>query len=332
MEEKRSDSPLKLRYGKMWESFQKAQKLYEQYYVSNDENLFEQLLVLTDSIYGKQVRNLLKQNGCFNEESEHTALQEARLAIWQQVRKCRENGKPDPDFIRYCKGIYYHKGMDVVRTQNTYRRRFSDKLGRAPVSLDAPLPDGGKNLGATIRDGHSDLESGISLDEQRWVFNSLFVLYCKCLVNAKAEPPRELALFYARIFPHVVEAIPEEKMASAKWAFEHMKGQTVQKLGEKSESEMRELINHTLRWHENFWRQLEQTICVGDEKTLLKDVIYTDAYSKNKIEDWSESMHRTVVKEAVKIVMKDSRLVESAVEYISDRDKIYCLIKGGRDR
>ena len=321
-----------IQYSKKRESFQKAQQLYEQYYVSNDENLFEQLLVLTDSIYGKQVRNLLKQNGCFNEESEHTALQEARLAIWQQVRKCRENGTPDPDFIRYCKGIYYHKGMDAVRTQNTYRRRFSDNSGRAPVSFDAPLQVGGKNLGDTIEDVRNSLESGIALDEQRWVFNSLFILYCQCLANGKAEPPRELALFYARIFPHVVEVIPEEKMASAKWAFEHMKGKTVQKLGEKSEAEMRELIDQTLRWHENFWLQLEKTICAGDEKTLLKDVIYTDVYGKNKIEDWSESMHRTVVKEVVKNVMKDSRLVESAVEYISDRDKIYCLIKGGRDR
>ena len=286
--------------------FHRAQKLYEQYHATNDENLFTQLIAITDTVYGKRTRNLLKQNGCYSDESEHTAMQEARIAIWERVRKCRENGQPDPDFIRYCKGIYYHKAMDAVRKQNTYRRRFSD--------------------------------DSLSLEEQRWVFNSLFLLYCKTLVTAKAEPPRELALYYARILPHVlhinheIETIPEEKMASAKWAYEHMEGLTLQTLGKKSEHEMQKLIDQALKWQETFWQQLEQTVYINTEKTFLKDVIYTDVYSKGKIEDWSESMHKTIVKEAYKIAMNDPKLVESATEYISDRDKIYCLIKGGRDR
>lgn len=320
------------------DNFHKAQKLYEQYHATNDENLFTQLIAITDVVYGKRTRNLLKQNGCYSDESEHTAMQEARIAIWECIRKCRENGQRDPDFIRYCKGIYYHKAMDVVRKQNTYRHRFSDEIGQAPVSLDASLPEGGKSLGDTIEDTKNSPEISLSLEEQRWVFNSLFLLYCQTLVTAKAEPPRELALYYARILPHVlhinheIETIPEEKMASAKWAYEHMKGHTMRALGEKSEHEMQELINQTLKWKETFWQQLEQMVCINTEKIFLKDVIYTDVYNKGKIEDWSESMHKTIVKEAYKFAMNDPKLVELATEYISDRDKIYCLIKGGRDR
>lgn len=318
--------------------FHKAQKLYEQYYATNNENLFTQLIAITDTVYGKRTRNLLKQNGCYSDESEHTAMQEARIAIWERVRKCRENGQPDPDFIRCCKGIYYHKAMDAVRRQNTYRRRFSDEIGQAPLSLDASLPESGKSLGDTIEDTKSSPEISLSLEEQRWVFNSLFLLYCQTLVTTKAEPPRELALYYARILPHVlhinheIETIPEEKMASAKWAYEHMKGLTMQTLGKKSECEMKKLIDQALKWQETFWQQLEQTVYINTEKKFLKDVIYTDVYGKGKIEDWSESMHKTIVKEAYKIAMNDPKLVESATEYISDRDKIYCLIKGGRDR
>lgn len=320
------------------DNFHKAQKLYEQYHATNDENLFTQLIAITDVVYGKRTRNLLKQNGCYSDESEHTAMQEARIAIWECIRKCRENGQRDPDFIRYCKGIYYHKAMDVVRKQNTYRHRFSDEIGQAPLSLDASLSEGGKSLGDTIEDTKNSPEISLSLEEQRWVFNSLFLLYCQTLVTAKAEPPRELALYYARILPHVlhinheIETIPEEKMASAKWAYEHMKGHTMQALGEKSEHEMQELINQTLKWKETFWQQLEQMVCINTEKIFLKDVIYTDVYNKGKIEDWSESMHKTIVKEAYKFAMNDPKLVELATEYISDRDKIYCLIKGGRDR
>lgn len=320
------------------EIFKVAQQLYEEYFASNDDSSFAQLITATDSIYGRQVRRLLKLNGCYSDESEHTAMQEARIAIWGQVHINRESGKSDPDFIRHCKGIYRHKALDTVRKQNTYRNRFSDELGRGPVSLDAPLPDGDKKFGDTIQDRRNGPESDISLDEQRWVFNSLFLLYCQSLVNAEAEPPRKLALYYARILPHVLHinheigTIPETKMASAKWAFEHMKGQTIQSLGEKSEIEMQELISQDLKWQEYFWQQLEQIVYIDSGKIVLKDVIYTDVYGKNKIEDWSESMHKTVVKEAYKIAMNDPKLVESATEYISDRDKIYCLVKGGRNR
>lgn len=332
MEQKRGNSPSVQQGENSQNKFQVAQKLYEQYHTTNDERYFEQLITLMDSIYGRKVRNLLMVNGCFSDETEHTALQESRIAIWQRVCKCRENGAPDPDFIRYCKGIYYHKGMDAVRAQNTYKKRFSDKQDRPPISLDTPMPDGEKSLSDTIEDAKSNPETGISLENQKWVFNSIFLLYCQCLVNAKAEPPRELALYYARILPHVIGAIPEGKMASAKWAYERMKDQTVQLLGEKSEAEMKELVNPNLRWNKDFWRQLDQAICVEEGKAYLKDVIYTDVYSQKRIEHWSESMHRTVAQEVANALMKETPLVESAVDYISKRDKIYCLIKGGRDK
>ena len=41
--------------------FHRAQKLYEQYHTTNDENLFTQLIAITDTVYGKRTRNLLKQ-------------------------------------------------------------------------------------------------------------------------------------------------------------------------------------------------------------------------------------------------------------------------------
>lgn len=335
MVQERSNPSSKTKNRDNQEKFKRILELYEQCYASNDDACFEQLIALTDAIYRRQVRNLLKQNGCYNDDLEHAAMQEARLAIWKHVQKCRESDMVETDFARYCKGIYYHKAMDIVRKQNTYRSHFSDKLGREPVSLDAALPDGRKSLGDTVEDTKNTPEAVISLDEQRRVFNTLFVLYCKSLVNAKAEPPRELALYYARILPHVlhinyeIETIPEKKMTSAKWAFERMKDKTIKILAETSEEEMKKLISHALSWCESFWNQLELPVHMSSEKTVLKDIVYTAVYNKRKIEDWSESMHKTVVQATLKEALKDPKLVELAADYISDRDKIYCLIKGG---
>lgn len=338
MDQKRNYPSSKTQNNSISEKFQKIQETYEQYYVAVDESLFAQLITMTDAIYSRQVRNLLKQNGCFSDDAEHTAMQEARLAIWERIRRCRESGEIDIEFSRYCKGIYYHKTMDVVRKQNTYRSRYGDKQGSGLAYLDASLPDGRKSFGDMIESKKTRPETVFSLQEQRLVFKRLFLLYCQSLADANTEPPRQLALFYARILPHVlhidyaIETIPDEKMSSAKWAFERMRDKTIKTLAESSEDEMKQLISHTLNWCEEFWKQLEWPVQLSNGKTALKDVIYTSVYDKGKIEDWSESMHKTVVKETLKKVLKDSKLVELATEYISDRDRIYCLIKGGRER
>lgn len=149
--------------GSNQEKFKRAQELYEKYYASNNEAYFDQLILVTDSIYCRKIRNLLKQNGCYNDDSEHAAMQEARLAIWERIQKCRKSGEIDTDFSRYCKGIYYHKAMDVVRKHNTYRSHFSDKIGREPVSLDTLLPDGSKSLGDTVEDIKNGPEGVLSI-------------------------------------------------------------------------------------------------------------------------------------------------------------------------
>lgn len=320
------------------EKFQKIQETYEQYYTSNDESVFSQLINMTDEVYARQIRIILKLNGCYSDESEHTAMQEARIAIWEWICRCRKSGKPDAEFTRYCRGIYRHKAMDVVRNQNTYKARYGNEQESGPAYLDATLPDGRKSYGDMIEDKQSNPETILAHKEQKELFNRLFLLYCRSLTVSNAEPPRELALFYARILPHVLhinheeKTIPDEKMASAKWAFGRMKDKTIQTLGEQSESEMKQLISHTLSWCKNFWTKLDQAVLIDSEKVILKDVVYTSVYDKGKIEDWSESMHKAVVKATLKEVLKDQKLVESATEYISDRDKIYCLIKGGKTK
>ena len=146
------------------------------------------------------------------------------------------------------------------------------------------------------------------------------------------------ALYYARILPHVlyimygIETIPDSKGASAAWAFEHMQEKTMEILGEQSEEEMQEWLYDSLRWSENFWNQMDLEIYVNSERKLLKDVVYTEVYDQRRIDDWSESMHKTVTELAHREIKKDKRLANWAVDHIVESDKTYNLFKGGRKK
>lgn len=129
-----------------------------------------------------------------------------------------------------------------------------------------------------------------------------------------------------------IETIPDSKGASAAWAFEHMQEKTMEILGEQSEEEMQEWLYDSLRWSENFWNQMDLEIYVNSERKLLKDVVYTEVYDQRRIDDWSESMHKTVTELAHREIKKDKRLANWAVDHIVESDKTYNLFKGGRKK
>ena len=226
-------------------------------------------------------------------------------------------------------------------------RRVKGKKGKEDqksymevVYLDANLPDSDGTYGELAADPNKKnrAESEVFAEESRNIFGIYLQKYCQAMTNAKAEPPRALALYYARILPHVlyimygIETIPDSKGASAAWAFEHMQEKTMEILGEQSEEEMQEWLYDSLRWSENFWNQMDLEIYVNSERKLLKDVVYTEVYDQRRIDDWSESMHKTVTELAHREIKKDKRLANWAVDHIVESDKTYNLFKGGRKK
>ena len=87
------------------------------------------------------------------------------------------------------------------------------------VYLDANLPDSDGTYGELAADPNKKnrAESEVFAEESRNIFGIYLQKYCQAMTNAKAEPPRALALYYARILPHVlyimygIETIPDSK-------------------------------------------------------------------------------------------------------------------------
>ena len=236
------------------EKFQRAQELYERYFISNEEADFEEMITVLDSIYKNRVKSELREKGCCDKENYEDAMQEARQGIWTRIKKQRETGELHKEFSQYCGGIYTYKAVDIAKKKNSYEQKMREvkkkgKKGKEDqksymevVYLDANLPDSDGTYGELAADPNKKnrAESEVFAEESRNIFGIYLQKYCQAMTNAKAEPPRALALYYARILPHVlyimygIETIPDTKGASAAWAFEHMQEMTMEILGEQS--------------------------------------------------------------------------------------------------
>ena len=352
MEQEKNKVPSQENENPGLEKFQRAQELYERYFISNEEADFEEMITVLDSIYKNRVKSELREKGCCDKENYEDAMQEARQGIWTRIKKQRETGELHKEFSQYCGGIYTYKAVDIAKKKNSYEQKMREvkkkgKKGKEDqksymevVYLDANLPDSDGTYGELAADPNKKnrAESEVFAEESRNIFGIYLQKYCQAMTNAKAEPPRALALYYARILPHVlyimygIETIPDSKGASAAWAFEHMQEKTMEILGEQSEEEMQDWLYDSLRWSENFWNQMDLEIYVNSERKLLKDVVYTEVYDQRRIDDWSESMHKTVTELAHREIKKDKRLANWAVDHIVESDKTYNLFKGGRKK
>lgn len=78
------------------EKFQRAQELYERYFISNAEADFEEMITVLDSIYKNRVKSELREKGCCDKENYEDARHEARQGFGLGKRNKEKLG----NFIR----------------------------------------------------------------------------------------------------------------------------------------------------------------------------------------------------------------------------------------
>lgn len=297
----------------------KIQTLYEEYKINNSEQVFSELIQMLDKYCTPWVRKHLWRSECYTDETEHTVLQEARTAVW----KATYQSEVKESFAYYAFGIYKKKTLDVIRKISRERARIEI------TSLDDPEGSSGKS----IIDGPPPTQPDFGeKEETRKVYIGVFRIYCSSFMNSKAFPPRSLALYYARVLPHLLDEIPDSKATSAKWAFERMGKQSVWGLAQDSEKTLQYDIDKDLAWGPDFMHQLNDEINVSGKNWRLKDIIYTAVYDKGKIEDWADYMHRATLKISTKLLLEDKDLLELVKAYALHDSILYHFLskKGGK--
>lgn len=310
-------------------SFQEA---YKNFYDKGNERDFDTLLDLLDNLYARVVKRYLIINGCYNEDTYHEAMQEARLAVWRYILRTIKESDPQKSIAAYSRAIYVNNAYNVIRKVLSNKKRYGEIS-----SMEAPLNGDGTSLENFVEDTEADVEYEIQREDTRSIMNSMFIQYCRAMTDIKARVPAQLALYYARILPHVLsvyygeKTIPENKASSAAWAYNRMGENTIGVLGETSQEEMQEYISGDLEWGEHFYSQLEEMIPSPKGEIRMMDAVYTHLYDKRKIDKWSGILHERVLKLASREIAKDTALVELSKEYISRRDRLSGMLKGGGD-
>ena len=286
----------------------KIQTVYEKYCLSLTNSTFTELIELLereDFCLG-WIRTNLWRTGCYSEDNEHDVLQDSRVALWQSII----DKKSVDNFAYYAFGVYKIKTLDLIRKVSKNRANIS------LVYLDEPIgDDGNQTIGDTIPNQPRD---PLEEEEKRQLYSAVFRYYCLAFMNSDAYPPRCLALFYARVLPHLLEEIPNSKATSAKWAYERMGIQSVADLTYNSEKTIQKNISRTLAWGSGYICQLDEELSIMGKVVVLRDVIYTSVYDKGKIEDWADYMHKVTRVNAVKLIQSDKELLDMVMSYVSN--------------
>lgn len=312
------------------------QAAYEKYDASGLEKDFEVLIKELDAYCISWVRKKLWKTGCYSDENEHSVMQESRIAVWKWMKKERKEPACHQKFAYYAFGIYKKKTLDEIR------KFFAGRPGTDPISLQE-AKDGSEQT-CEEKMGSMEFDDGVARDRQRQVYERLFLLYCRSFLESADFPPGLLALYYARVLPNLLEKIPNSKMTSVKWAYEYMEDRTIGWLKADSEGYLYAEVDKTLKWGEEFCRQLQEKIELdqkaevdkkreADKKPMvLKDVVYTEIYNKRKIEYWADCMHKAVAKTFVYRISEEAELLELAEEYMTHDEMFYKLFGKGDAR
>ncbi len=279
-----------------------------------------ELLLLLDDYCSTWINTQLWKTGCSSDEIKDTVLQDAHMAVSEAAGSAAGPGQAKDNFAYYAFGIYKNKTHDAIKKESRRRKIFP------VVSMEEPIGESGQTVGdilppAPFDDGERE--------ERRRVYGGVFHVYCAAFLSSKAFPPKSIALCYARVLPHLLDAIPESKATSAKWAFTRMEGQSIDSLKGDSEHTLQRHVDSSLAWGAEFVRQLNGTLTVADRTSRLGDVIYTTVYDKGKIEDWADSMHKAAVKTAMALLAADSSLLDLAKEYAATNNVLSRFMRKG---
>lgn len=258
--------------------------------------------------------------GTMSPEDVQDVVNESCLAMLEGLEKRRSENKYIENIMGFISIVCSNKFAD--RQRELYKLKDPEtREGYIPISLEKPNEDG-TTLGSNIG-GNPHYEPW---DDARRQFAATAVLiYVKAFLSLEVPPQSSLALFYARLLPHIRGSVDDNKTTSVSEAFRVMGKKTVETLADESEREMREAFLKSLGWSKYFRTHLDDEMMTVTGNVPLRKIVYTEKFTASETEHRSTAVHKSCVKKVSEIVRQNKELIKSAEDFIPE----YILARDG---
>lgn len=294
---------------------------YEEFMEKGDEEtrkvLHETIMVFCNAKVRRLAHNA---GGKVSPEDVEDVVNESCLAMLEGLDKHRSENKYIENIMGYISNVCRNQLANLQRKRFKLRDPETGE-GYIPISLETPREDG-TTLGSNIG-GNSHYEPW---DDARRQFAATAVLiYVKAFLSLEVPPQSSLALFYARLLPHIRGSVDDNKTTSVSEAFRVMGKKTVETLADESEREIKEAFLKSLGWSKYFRTHLDDEMMTVTGNVPLRKIVYTEKFTTSETEHRSTAVHKGCVKKVSEIVMQNKELIKSAEDFIPE----YILARDG---
>lgn len=242
------------------------------------------------------------------------------LAMLEGLEKRRSENKYIENIMGYISNVCRNQLANLQRKRFKLRDPETGE-GYIPISLEKPNEDGTTLADNIESDSHYE-----PWDDARRQFAATAVLiYVKAFLSLEVPPQSSLALFYARLLPHIRGSVDDNKTTSVSEAFRVMGKKTVETLADESEREIKEAFLKSLGWSEYFRTHLDDEMMTVTGNVPLRKIVYTEKFTASETEHRSTAVHKICVKKVSEIVSQNKELIKNAEDFIPE----YILARDG---
>lgn len=259
------------------------------------------------------------------------------IEILRKKKARQEFIEKSADILRYFRMIYLNKTRDYFR----YWKQMAGKM--LPIPTDTEIQTHSERNKEFVKNSQAFVCRERKSKKYHAQVHKILMYYFRELMDYDKEPPKALAVMYARVLYQmeplldpegIVEAIEavmrkknwsldpdsikyEQHWASARdevenrpagaspaWAVTRMGSRTIEELENDSELSMRRNFDTALAWGTSMRGKLNERP-KDCVSACWRDMVYTECFSKGDIQGWADSVHDSTLKKTAKKLSMD---------------------------
>lgn len=325
---------------------EKLYLLYDRYFETGDESYLGDISLNAERLaFGIAYNRLLNPNSCFNPSDFLDYLQDIAIKLVKKLRDEYKDGKRQKNIVYTIRRFYSLDAIDAFRASK------SQQNDNQIFSLDAlnEGPDG--DYVEKIGDEDDYFSEVVQLAKEKAALcRTIVKMYIDNMMGSDTDPPKPMALCYARILYQLELRFDGDKITDAvdklvredkrkdvsddrkltdavskiqnprrtnapAWALERMGCQDLWELCTDSAQSIQNLFDAGLFWKPAYLKNLLEVSDFDGE--MWKNIIFTERYSTKVTSAWANSMHAMVVDALIAQIQADTDLDHEVMRLIT---------------